>query len=78
MILANSSSQRQLSAIADAVVQYAKSEGIVPYVDGDQQAEWIAIDLFDAVIHLFKPEKRLYYNLDKMWAHGAYNSEKSE
>lgn len=71
MVIATASSQRQLMALADAITAYAKENSVLPLVDGANQSDWVVVDIGFALIHLFKPESRLYYNLEKMWGHDA-------
>jgi ribosome-associated protein len=68
MILATGRSQRQLSSMADHLVEKLKASGHghVP-VEGQAQGDWVLIDAGDLVVHLFRPEIRAHYNLEKMW-----------
>ena len=68
MVIANGSSQRQVGAMADHLRQKMKALGLesVP-VEGDGQCDWVLIDGGDVVVHLFRPEVREFYNLEKMW-----------
>lgn len=67
MVIASASSHRQLVTLAETVVEYAKKEGIKPLMDGSHQSDWVVVDVGCALVHLFKPESRTYYNLEKMW-----------
>ncbi|WP_417451186.1 ribosome silencing factor, partial [Kordiimonas sp.] len=54
--------------LADYVIKGLKSEGHKDIVvQGLEQADWVLIDAGDVVIHIFRPEVRSFYNLDKMW-----------
>jgi ribosome-associated protein len=75
MIVATASSSRQLLTLAEAIVAYAKQQGILPIVDGAQPADWVVVDVGDTLIHLFKSEARSYYNIEKMWGHDAQPTE---
>jgi ribosome-associated protein len=68
MILATGRSQRQLSSMADHLVEKLKAlgHGHVP-VEGQGVGDWVLIDAGDVIVHLFKPEVRAHYNLEKMW-----------
>lgn len=68
MIIATGRSQRQLSSMADHLVEKlkAKGRGRVP-VEGQAQGDWVLIDIGDVIVHLFRPEVRALYNLEKMW-----------
>lgn len=69
MVVANGTSQRHVAALADRLVGVLKSVGFdhVP-VEGKETGDWVLIDAGDIVVHLFKPEVRSYYNLEKMWS----------
>jgi len=68
MIVASGSSTRQVKAMADRLVQRAKSAGYRPLgVEGDREAEWVLVDLADVVVHLMLPQTRALYNLEKLW-----------
>ena len=68
MIIASGRSDRQIKAIADKVIEEAKTRQIRPTgVEGRQQAEWILIDFGDVVAHVMRPETREYYQLEKLW-----------
>lgn len=68
MVLATGRSQRQLASMADHLVEKLKASGHshVP-VEGQGQGDWVLIDAGDVVVHLFRPEVRAHYNLEKMW-----------
>jgi len=69
MIIASGRSQRHVSAIAEHLVERLKKRGITPMsVEGLAQADWVLVDAGDVIIHLFRPEVRSFYNLEKMWA----------
>ena len=68
MVIASGTSARHLSAIADHLVERLKA-GNAPkaIVDGKDQGDWVLIDAGDIIIHLFRPEVREFYNLEKLW-----------
>ncbi len=69
MVIATGRSQRQLVAMADHLVMKLKPHGISPIpIEGKDQGDWVLIDAGDVVVHLFRPEARAHYNLEKMWA----------
>ena len=69
MVIATGNSTRQVKAMADRLVQRAKSTGATPLgVEGDREAEWILVDLADVVVHLMTPQTRAFYNLEKLWS----------
>ncbi|RMB07893.1 ribosome-associated protein [Eilatimonas milleporae] len=69
MVIASGRSQRQVAALADHVLKTLKEARVKNIsVQGLEQADWVLIDAGDVVIHIFRPEVRSFYNLDKMWA----------
>ena len=69
MIIATGQSQRQIDALTDRIVQSVEgTRHRVMGVEGRPGCDWVLIDLGDVVVHLFKPEARSLYNLEKMWA----------
>ena len=68
MVIANGRSQRQVAALTDYVLRALKGAGVKDIlVQGLEQADWVLIDAGDVIVHLFRPEVREFYNLDKMW-----------
>lgn len=69
MVIASGRSSRQVAAMADHLAERLKAErGINTRIEGLPQADWVLIDAGDVVIHLFRPEVRSFYNLEKMWS----------
>jgi len=69
MIIASGRSQRHVAAIAEHMLERLKRRGVRPVsVEGRQRADWVLLDAGDVIIHLFRPEVRSFYNLEKMWA----------
>ncbi len=69
MVIATGRSQRQLAAMADHLSLKLKERGVVPVpIEGKDQGDWVLIDAGDVIVHLFRPEARTHYNLEKMWA----------
>jgi ribosome-associated protein len=74
MVIATGRSQRQVLALAERMLQALKDHGYGrAAVEGLPHGDWVLIDAGDVIIHLFRPEVRAYYNLEKMW--GATLSE---
>ena len=68
MIVATGGSQRQLGALSDKVVEAVKDFGLSPVpTEGRELGDWVLIDAGDVIVHLFRPETRTHYNLEKMW-----------
>ena len=68
MVIATGRSQRQIAAMADHLVEKLKAHGLdaVP-VEGRAQGDWVLVDAGDIVVHLFRPDVRQHYSLEKMW-----------
>lgn len=68
MIVASGRSSRQVSAIAEKLVEAIKSAGYdSPKIEGKEQADWVLIDTGDVIVHLFRPEVREFYQIEKLW-----------
>jgi ribosome-associated protein len=69
MIVATGRSSRQVSAMADHLLRRLKALGFGNcQVEGLPQGDWVLIDAGDVIVHLFRPEVREFYNLEKMWS----------
>lgn len=72
MIVASGRSTRQVSSMAEMLFKKVKEEtGIICRMEGKESGDWVLIDCGDAVVHLFRPEVREFYQLEKMWQPGA-------
>ncbi len=68
MVIASGRSSRQVAAMAEKLTQRLKEDlGILCKTEGLSQGDWVLIDAGDAVVHLFRPEVREFYQLEKMW-----------
>lgn len=67
MIITSGSSHRHVGSIAERVVEALKARGLSPRVEGVPACDWVLIDGGDLIIHVFRPEVRGFYNLEKMW-----------
>lgn len=68
MIIASGTSQRHVATLGDLVVHALKEHGIGDVaVEGAEQADWLLVDAINVVVHIFRPEIRELYNLEKMW-----------
>lgn len=71
MVIASGRSTRQVAAMAQKLAERLKKEGHGPVrLEGLPAADWVLIDAGDVVVHLFRPEVRSFYNLERMWAFG--------
>ena len=69
MIVATGRSDRHVGAIADRIVRNLKEHGQGrTRVEGMQSCDWVLIDTGDIIVHVFRPEVREFYNLEKMWS----------
>lgn len=68
MVIASGRSQRHVGAIADQLRDKLKSDGLGGLrVEGMPHCDWVLIDAGDVIVHIFRPEVRQFYNLEKMW-----------
>ena len=69
MVIASGTSARHVGALANHVVEALKKMGLEPLsVEGQEVCDWVLVDAGDVVVHIFRPEARGYYNLEKMWS----------
>ena len=69
MIVASGRSNRHVNALADYVIKGLKDRDSAPMgVEGLDAADWVLIDAGDVVLHVFRPEVRAFYNLEKIWS----------
>ena len=71
MVIASGRSTRQVASMATKLAERIKAErGRAPRLEGLPAADWVLIDADDVIVHLFRPEVRSFYNLERMWAFG--------
>ena len=71
MVIASGRSTRQVAAIATKLAERVKAAGYgSSRIEGLPAADWVLIDTGDVVVHLFRPEVRTFYNLERMWGFG--------
>ena len=71
MVIASGRPTRQVAAIATKLAEKVKQAGFGPVkLEGLPAADWVLLDAGDVVVHLFRPEVRSFYNLERMWAFG--------
>jgi ribosome-associated protein len=69
MVIASGRSQRHVGAIADQLQKKLKDAGFARVrVEGVPACDWVLIDAGDVIVHVFRPEVRAFYNLEKMWS----------
>ena len=74
MVVASGRSHRHVGAIADNLVRDLKKAGHGPVrVEGLPHCDWVLIDVGDVIVHLFRPEVRTFYNIEKMWQAEPYS-----
>jgi ribosome-associated protein len=67
-VLCSGSSQRQVKAIADAVEEALRAAKVRPaHIEGYDRAEWILMDFFSFIVHVFTPQTREFYSLERLW-----------
>ena len=76
MIVASGISARHVGALADYVITALKQAGYesVP-TEGQETGEWVLVDAGDVIVHIFRPDIREHYNLEKMWSSAIPSAE---
>ena len=71
-VICTGRSDRQLQALATGIIDELRDEGIRPLgVEGKGAARWVLLDYGSVIVHLFAPEEREYYGLERLWSHAA-------
>ena len=69
MIVATGRSSTHVGAIAERLVKTCRDAGLkAPRVEGQPVNDWVLLDMGDAIVHIFRPEIRQFYNLEKLWS----------
>ena len=72
MVVTTGRSQRHVGAVAEHVVKDLKDAGVRGvHVEGLRQGDWVLIDAGDVIVHVFRPDVRAFYDLEKMWKGGT-------
>jgi ribosome-associated protein len=67
-VICSGTNARQIRAIADAIMQALAADGARPaHVEGYDRSEWVLLDYFDFIVHVFAPETRVFYGLERLW-----------
>ena len=68
MIVTSGRSQRHVGAVADQIIRALRDNGFgKPRVEGLPHCDWVLVDTGDVIVHIFRPEVREFYNIEKMW-----------
>ena len=69
MIVTSGRSNRHVGALADYVQKALKEDGHKSLgIEGQESGDWVLIDVGDVILHIFRPEVRVFYNLEKIWS----------
>ena len=78
MVICSGRSSRQVSAMAEKLVDRLKQNfGVVSKVEGKDAGDWVLIDTGDVIVHVFRPEVRDFYQLEKMWLPAGAQAERT-
>ena len=69
MIIASGTSSRHIQSLSEQVLEKFKDNGVIgSKIEGKDSGEWKLVDVIDLIVHIFHPEKRKFYELEKMWS----------
>jgi len=72
MVVTSGRSSRHVGAVADQVVEDLQGAGLTGVrIEGLPHCDWVLIDAGDVIVHVFRPEVRTFYNIEKMWSRGG-------
>ncbi len=78
MVVASGRSQRHVGAIAERLIGDLKEAGFGPVrVEGLPHCDWVLVDAGDLIVHIFRPEIREFYNIEKMWSAEPYSERRA-
>ena len=70
-VIASADNPRQLRTLADTIGDDVDARGITVKREGNADSGWMLIDLGDVIVHLFDPETRAFYDLERLWSRGV-------
>ncbi|HSM38376.1 MAG TPA: ribosome silencing factor [Candidatus Limnocylindrales bacterium] len=71
-VIASGRSDRQVQALSNAIIDVLRDEGVRPLgIEGQSSARWVLIDYGSVIVHLFAPDEREYYGLERLWSNAA-------
>ena len=68
MVVASGNSNRHVASLAENLQMKLKEQGFLSIAEGMEKADWVLIDAYDVIVHIFRPEVRSFYSLEKMWS----------
>jgi len=72
MVIASGRSSRQVAALSEKLADRIKAEfGVLSKTEGQETGDWVLVDTGDIIVHVFRPEVREFYQLEKLWTPGA-------
>jgi ribosome-associated protein len=67
-LICSGTNSRQIRAIADGIMEALAADGVKPaHIEGYDRSEWILLDYFDFIVHVFATERRVFYGLERLW-----------
>lgn len=79
MVVASGSTNRQVNALVESVVEKAKNADVaIIGVEGKESGEWVLIDLADVIVHVMLPNVREFYDLERLWSLGPESGEAND
>jgi ribosome-associated protein len=72
-VICSGTNSRQIRAIADGVTEALQAEGSKPaHMEGYDSTDWVLVDYFDFIVHVFSPEARAFYGLERLWGNAEH------
>ncbi len=73
MVVASGNSNRHVASLAENLQLKLKENGFQSVAEGEEKADWVLIDAYEVIVHIFRPEVREFYSLEKMWSAAKRN-----